>query len=172
MRDHRLDPMFKEIAAKLEELACGIAPEDIKGSTTVRAATGLIAGLCLNNTKFEDDSAWSMLDLVQKRTVVHFRPESKYAEWFNRDLEEQKLHEEAETEQQRSFRRYMEWQTETTYCLELEMKARLAEAIAVLAKRSSVDGMKAFSDDEEEAYRMAWALQQVGSALEKMGIKP
>lgn len=172
MRDHRLDPMFCQIAAKDEELRCGTAPRDISGSTTVRAATGLIAGINLNNTTFTDEDAWSMLDEVQKRTVVHFRPASKYAAWLERDLEEKKLREDAETDQQRSFRQYIEWQTETTYCLELEMKARLAEAIAVLAKRSSIDGMKAFTDDDEEANRMAWALQEVGSALEKMGIKP
>ena len=172
MRDYRLHEMFHQIAAKYEDLRRGTAPEEIKGSTTVRAATGLIAGINLNNTTFTDEDAWSMLDEVQKRTVVHFRPVSKYAAWLERDLEEKKLREDTETEQQRSFRRRMEWQTETTYCFEIVMKARLAEAIAVLAKCSSIDAMRAFTDDEEEAFRMAWALKEVGSALKKMGLKP
>lgn len=172
MRDHRLDPMFRQIATKFEELLCGTAPENIAGSTTVRAATGLIAGMSLNNVNFADEDAWSMLDEVQKRTVVHFRPASKYAAWLERDLDEKKLREDAETDEQRSFRQYIEWQTEMTYCIEIEMKARLVEAMAVLAKRSSMDVMKTFADDDEEAYRMAWALQEVGSVLEKMGIKP
>lgn len=172
MRDYRLHEMFCQLAAKVEEFRCGTAPEDIGGSTTVRAATGLIAGINLNNTTFTDEFAWSMLDEVQKRTVVHFRPASKYAAWLERDLDEKKLREDAETDEQRSFRQYIEWQAETTYCIEIEMKARLAEAIAVLAMRSSVDDMKAFTDDDEEAYRMAWALREVGSVLEKVGIKP
>ncbi|MNF15016.1 hypothetical protein D3C80_2174430 [compost metagenome] len=54
----------------------------------------------------------------------------------------------------------------------MEMRASLVEAVAVLAKRSSVGAMRAFAEDNEEAYRMAWALQEFGSALEKMGIKP
>lgn len=172
MRDYRLHEMFHQIAAKYEELINSDAPERICGSTTIRAATGLIAGISLNDVTFTDEDAWSMLDEVQKRTVVHFRPVSKYAAWLERDLEEKKLREDTETERQRSFRRRMEWQTEMTYCLEIVMKARLAEAIAVLAKRSSIDVMRAFTDDEEEAFRMAWALKEVGSALEKMGLKP
>lgn len=138
----------------------------------MRAATGLIVGISLNNTTFTDEGAWSMLDEIQKRTVVHFRPVSKYAAWLESDLEDKRLREVAQTDEQRSFRQYIEWQTETTYCMEFELKARLAEAIAVLAKRSSVDAMRAFTNDDEEAFRMAWALQEVGSALEKMGIKP
>ncbi|PZU25050.1 MAG: hypothetical protein DI589_02345 [Shinella sp.] len=172
MRDHRLDPMYRQIASKLEELVCGAAPEDITGSTTVRAATGLIAGICLNNTTFTDASAWSMLDEVQKRTVVHFRPASKFADWLGRDLAEKKLREEAETDEDRAFREHIERATEDRYIIEIEMRASLAEAVAVLAKRSSVDALKAFTDDDEEAYRMAWALQEVGSSLEEMGIKP
>lgn len=172
MRDHRLDSMFRQIAAKLEELACGAAPEDITGSTTVRAATGLIAGICLNNTTFTDESAWSMLDEIQKRTVVHFRPESKFADWLERDLAEKKLREEAETDEDRAFREHIQRATEDRYIIEIEMRASLVEAVAVLAKRSSVDAMQAFAEDYEEAYQMAWALEEFGSALEKMGIKP
>ncbi|TAW50615.1 DUF7706 family protein [Rhizobium leguminosarum] len=172
MRDIRLDAMFQQVAAKAEELRCGTAPEELIGSPTVRAAAGLIAGISLNSTTFTDKGAWSMLDEVQKRTVVHFRPVSKYAAWLESDLEEKRLREDAETDEQRSFRQYIEWQTETTYCMEFELKSRLAEAIAVLAKRSSVDAMRAFADDDEEALRMARALKEVGSALEKMGITP
>ena len=172
MRDHRLDSMFRQIAAKLEELACGAAPEDITGSTTVRAATGLIAGICLNNTTFTDESAWSMLDEIQKRTVVHFRPESKFADWLERDLAEKKLREEAETDEDRAFREHIQRATEDRYIIEIEMRASLVEAVAVLAKRSSVDAMHAFAEDYEEAYQMAWALHEVGAVIEKMGIKP
>ena len=172
MRDIRLDPMFRQIAGKDEELRCGTAPTEIKGSTTIRAATGLIAGINLNNTTFTDEFAWSMLDEVQKRTVVHFRPMSKYAAWLERDLADKNLREDAETNEQRAFREHIERATEDRYVIEMEMRASLAEAIAVLAKRSSVDAMKAFTDDDEEAFRMAWALKEVGSVLEKMGIKP
>lgn len=172
MRDHRLDPMFRQIASKFEEVLCGAPPESISGSTTVRAATGLIARINLNNVKLTDEAAWSKLDEVQKRTVVHFRPESKFAAWLERDLAEKKLREDDETDEERAFREHIERATEDRYVIEIEMRASLAEAMAVLANRSSVDGMKAFTDDDEEAYRAAWALREVGSVLEKMGIKP
>lgn len=172
MRDICLNPMFLQIANKLEELLNGAAPETVTGSTTVRAATGLIAGIGLNNVHFADEDAWSLLDEMQKRTVVHFRPVSKYAAMLERDLADKRLREEAETEQQRSFRRRIEWQSEMTYGLEIGLKAPLAEALAVLAKRSSIDALKAFAGDDEEAFRMAWALKEVGSTLEKMGLKP
>ncbi|MFL0693692.1 MAG: hypothetical protein ACJLUP_16810 [Agrobacterium tumefaciens] len=167
-----MNPMFLQIANKLEELLNGAAPETVTGSTTVRAATGLIAGIGLNNVHFADEDAWSLLDEMQKRTVVHFRPVSKYAAMLERDLADKRLREEAETEQQRSFRRRIEWQSEMTYGLEIGLKAPLAEALAVLAKRSSIDALKAFAGDDEEAFRMAWALKEVGSTLEKMGLKP
>ncbi|MCZ8158309.1 MAG: hypothetical protein O9256_00190 [Rhizobiaceae bacterium] len=172
MRDICLNPMFRQIASKFEELLNGAAPGTITGSTTVRAATGLIAGIGLNNVAFADEDAWSLLDEVQKRTVVHFRPVSKYAAWLERDLADKRLREEAETEQQRSFRRRMEWQNEMTYSLEIGLKAPLAEALAVLALRSSVGALRAFAGDHEEACRMAWALQELGSALGDMGLNP
>ena len=172
MRDYRSEPMHRQIASKLVQLASGAAPEDIAGSTTVRAATGLIAGICLNNTSFSDESAWSLLDEVQKRTVVHFRPESKFADWLERDLAEKTLREEAETDEDRAFREHIERATEDRYMIEIEMRASLVEAVAVFAKRSSVDALQAFAEDYEEAYQMAWALHEVGAAIEKMGIKP
>jgi hypothetical protein len=164
--------MFRQIAAKVEELACGVSPERITGSTTVRAATGLIAGVSLNNVEFADEDAWSMLDEIQKRTVVHFRPTSKYADWFENDLIERKLKQESESPQQRAFRQYLERSTEMRYVIEIEMRASLAEAMAVLAKRSSVSGMRPFADDDEEAVRMACAVQEVGSFLKEMGLQP
>lgn len=170
MRDYRLNPMFQQIAAKVEELACGIAPKRITGSTTVRAATGLIAGLGLNNVEFTDGDAWEMLDEIQKRTVVHFRPTSKYAHWFENDLFEQKLKEERESPQQRAFRERLQRTTEMGYMIEMEMKASLAEALAMLARRSSVSGMEPFAEDDEEAVRMACALQEVGAYLKEAGL--
>lgn len=172
MRDICLNLMFRQIATKFEELLNGAAPETITGSTTVRAATGLIAGVGLNNVSFAAEDAWSLLDEVQKRTVVHFRPVSKYAAWLERDLADKRLREGAKTEHQRSFRRRIEWQSEMTYGLGIGLKAPLAEALAVMAKRSSIDALKAFAGDSEEACRMAWALQELGSALGEMGLNP
>lgn len=172
MKDYRLEPMFSQIATKVEELICGVSPERITGSTTVRAATGLIAGVGLNNVEFADEDAWSMLDEIQKRTVIHFRPTSKYAVWFENDLIERKLKEESESPRQREFRLWLERTTETRYTIEVEMQESLAEAMAVLAKRSSANGMMPFAGDEEEALRMAAAVQKVGSVLKEMGLKP
>lgn len=170
MRDYRSDPMFRQIATKIEQLACGVAPERISGSTTVRAAAGLIAGIGLNNVEFTDEDAWSMLDEIQKRTVVHFRPTSKFAEWFENDLFQQRVEQENESPQQRAFREWLNRTTEMGYVIEMEMKAPLAEALAVLAKRSSVSGMKPFAEDDEEAVRMACAVQEVGAYLKEMGL--
>lgn len=171
MRDYRMDPLFGQIATKVEELRCGTAPSEITGSTTARAATGLIAGIGLNNVELDDEEAWAMLNVVQKQTVVHFRPVSKYAGWLESDLIQKKLKEASETLEQRAFRERLERSTEDRYVVEIEMRASLAEAIAVLAKRYSVEQMEPFADDEEEAWRMVRAVQAVGAVFSEIGLK-
>ncbi len=87
--------MFHQIATKVEEIATGTPPEEIKGSTTVRVAVGLIIGKCLTNVEFSDQQGWEMLDEVQKKAVVHHRPKSKYARWLAKEeAEDRRLTEE------------------------------------------------------------------------------
>lgn len=91
--------MFHQIATKVEEIATGTPPEQIKGSTTVRVAVGLIVGKCLTNVEFSDRQAWEMLDEVQRKAVVHHRPKSKYARWLAKEVaDDRRLSEEMRKE--------------------------------------------------------------------------
>lgn len=96
--------MFDQIARKVEEIATGTPPEEIGGSTTVRAAVGLIVGKCLNNVEFSDRQAWGMLDEVQREAVVHHRPKSKYAKWLAKEkAEEERIDEQLRKEGRLTF---------------------------------------------------------------------
>lgn len=168
--------MFNQIATKVEEIATGTPPEQIKGSTTVRIAVGLIVGRCLTNTEFEDREAWEMLDDVQKKAVVHHRPKSKFAEWFDQDIERQRQaaidRDQNESPIAKQWRQRIERSMMDSYIIEMEMKEPLAKALAVFCKRSCIDGVRRFAENEEEAWRMLWAIEELRLALKHVGLSP
>jgi hypothetical protein len=168
--------MFDQIARKVEEIATGTPPECIKGSTTVRLAVGLIVGRCLNSRKFTDHEAWEMLDNVQKEAVIHHRPKSKFADWFDADIERQRQaameRDQTESLDDKQWRQEFERMLIQSYVIEIEMKEPLARALAVFCKRSFIDRVRPFAESEDEAWQMLWAIEGVRTALKNVGLSP
>lgn len=167
--------MHHQIATKVEEISTGTPPNEIKGSTTVRAAVALITGRKLHQDDFDEDQLWDMLDDVQKRVVVHYRPLSKFAQWFDEEQERQvERYAQASPAARKLFQRIQEAKI-VTHVIELELKQPLAEALALFCKRAFIERVKPFAEEKEgdsEAWMMLHALEELRLALKVAGFSP
>ncbi|MBZ9788533.1 hypothetical protein K9B32_00040 [Rhizobium sp. 3T7] len=141
----------------------------------MRAAVALITGRKLHRDDFDEDQLWDMLDDVQKRVVVHYRPLSKFAQWFDEEQERQvERYAQASPAARKLFQRIQEAKI-VTQVIELELKQPLAEALALFCKRAFIERVKPFAEEKEgdsEAWMMLHALEELRLALKVAGFSP